>query len=267
MSIVLPRYCCAIGVESARREKASLRTEAKTFTWWLTRRSWYAVSTSAICDRCQTLGDVSPASLERDSRLMMCLLKYSSMLSMKIATGRLMSRSRGTRRSSVSVAQRRGRRGGSRAVDEVVDDALQVGSATRAVRRGLTSSAVDQVEPLQIGDGDRDQPDLAPERSSARRARASRAEHLVADRLVEQAVVRQADHAAALLVATRLAFSSSVLPKPLVPMTTNLSSRLAQELVDLRRPMQQAASKSSATRMSSASTVQARIAFRVEVSL
>ncbi len=149
MSIVLPRYCCAIGVESASREKASLRTEAKTFTWWLTRRSWYAVSTSAICDRCQTLGDVSPASLERDSRLMMCLLKYSSMLSMKIATGRLMVRSRGTRRLSVSVADRkRSPRWKSSTLTKWSMTLCRLGSATRAARRGLTSS--DSTRPSRL---------------------------------------------------------------------------------------------------------------------
>src|SRR5215470_2487315 len=58
----------------------------------------------------------------------------------------------------------------------------------------------------------------------------------------------------------RLALSSSVLPKPFVPMTMNLSSRSG-----LRKPSisgvrwSSDSSKSSATRMSSASTVHARI--------
>src|SRR6478672_5297562 len=59
----------------------------------------------------------------------------------------------------------------------------------------------------------------------------------------------------------RLALSSSVLPKPLVPMTMNLSSRSGVRKASISGVRCSSdSSKSSATRMSSASTVQARIA-------
>ena len=85
------------------------------------------------------LGESTPVSLSRDDRFLMCLLKYSSTLSMKMATGVAMVRSRGTRRLLVSLTHLKSSlRGRSRRFTKWSITLRRLLSSTIACSRPLT---------------------------------------------------------------------------------------------------------------------------------
>jgi uncharacterized protein (TIGR03790 family) len=191
------------------------------------------------------------------------LLKYSSMPSMKIASGALTARRRGTRWPSVSVAQRCSSLGvkSSRRTKWSMTLCRRV-SAIRLPRRASTlrssraskcfrvASAIADSHTFDHGSGE-----------AENRATDSRPKILSPIGLSSRLPCGRQTAWPSRCRSTRLALRSSVLPKPLVPMTTNLSSRPGVRKASISGVRWSSdSSKSSATRMSSASTVHARIA-------
>src|SRR6185369_993198 len=158
MSTALPRYCWTIAVRSGSRAYASLRIAAKIFRWWLMRRSWYATSTRPSWAKNQTFGETSPVTLALAGVASTCLLKYSSMPSMKIASGAFSARRRGTRWPSVSVEQ----------AHEVVDDAVQLRIGEQRVGARAELEAVGGAGVLERRHRDRRQPHLRPRQRRCR---------------------------------------------------------------------------------------------------
>ena len=101
-------------------------------------------------------------SLSRDERFLMCLLKYSSTLSMKIATGVSMARSRGRRRLLVSLTHLNSCCAAGREVHEVVDDAAQAVVGDERVQPAADLQIGDHVEGLEGRHRDRHEPDVRP---------------------------------------------------------------------------------------------------------
>ena len=97
------------------------------------------------------LDESTPVSLSRDERFLMCLLKYSSTLSMKIATGVSMVRSRGTSRLLVSLTHLNSSlRGRSRRFTKWSMTLRRLSSATSACSRPLTCRSATMSRDLRV---------------------------------------------------------------------------------------------------------------------
>lgn len=143
----------------------------------------------------------------------------------------------------------------------MVDDALKLFVSNKAGEAGTDLQPTHRAEVFQDRETDRREPDLRPGKwRHHEKGEEFPAKNLIANRLVEKGPCGKTYGPPLALIENTLGFEEQSLAEPFVPMTMNLSSRSERRKPSISGVRWSKDSlKSSATWMSSASTVHARM--------